>query len=189
MKNDWCVFSKIINKRTCEEIIAAGKSLPMGDGTVKSNDAFVVNDFRKSKVSFFNKDMPEYVDLFAFFWTIAHKANIDWFNFHLSKMDFIQFAEYDSTYKGKYDMHEDTIWINDTDFHRKLSMVVQLSDPNSYEGGDFIIHEPHTEYPKDIFRNQGSVIVFPSFKKHAALPVTKGTRYSLAIWVEGPKFH
>ena len=45
------------------------------------------------------------------------------------------------------------------------------------------------EYPnKEEMRTQGTAIFLPSFINHAALPVTKGTRYSLAVWFEGPKF-
>ena len=101
----------------------------------------------------------------------------------------MQFAEYDSSNQVEYKNHQDVIWINDTQTHRKVSLVAQLSDPESYEGGNFEIYETETEIPKETFRSQGSVIVFPSFKYHAALPVTKGVRYSLTAWVEGPKWH
>jgi PKHD-type hydroxylase len=41
---------------------------------------------------------------------------------------------------------------------------------------------------KEEIRQQGTAIFLPSFISHAALPVTKGTRHSLAVWMEGPKW-
>ena len=37
-------------------------------------------------------------------------------------------------------------------------------------------------------KNQGDMIVFPSYLWHRVKPVTKGTRKSLVIWFIGPPF-
>jgi PKHD-type hydroxylase len=37
-------------------------------------------------------------------------------------------------------------------------------------------------------RTQGTAFFFPSFLEHQATMVTKGTRYSLACWFDGPKW-
>ena len=73
---------------------------------------------------------------------------------------------------------------------RKLSITLMLSDPNDFEGGnlkfDFGSHEKNRY--KEISGNdnqQGSMIVFPSYKYHCVTPVTKGTRYSLVVWFNG----
>ena len=66
--------------------------------------------------------------------------------------------------------------------------MIQLSDPNDYEGGDLQFFDC-LYYPDaaDI-RQQGTVIFFPSFIYHQANPVTSGIRYSLAAWFEGPRW-
>ena len=74
---------------------------------------------------------------------------------------------------------------------RKISMTVNLSDPNKYEGGnlkldlgpDFKDDERYKVF--DDIRPQGSVIFFPSFTNHCVTPVTSGTRYSLVLWCLG----
>ncbi len=73
---------------------------------------------------------------------------------------------------------------------RKLSITLMLSDPNDFEGGnlkfDFGSHEKNRY--KEISGNdnqQGSMVVFPSYKYHCVTPVTKGTRYSLVVWFNG----
>jgi PKHD-type hydroxylase len=67
---------------------------------------------------------------------------------------------------------------------RKLTFVIQLSDPCEYEGGKLMIyydgqiHEAPNEF--------GSMIIFPSSLAHEVTPITKGTRHSLVGWVTGP---
>ena len=64
---------------------------------------------------------------------------------------------------------------------RKLSVSVQLSRPEEYEGGDlqFMVvggYEPVTAI--------GSAITFPSYLLHRVTPVTKGTRWG-GPWLPG----
>lgn len=69
---------------------------------------------------------------------------------------------------------------------RKLSLTVQLSDPEEYEGGDlqFRINQNEVSAPK----KKGTAIVFPSFIMHRVAPVTKGTRRSIVGWIHGIPF-
>jgi PKHD-type hydroxylase len=67
---------------------------------------------------------------------------------------------------------------------RKLSFVVQLSDPGDYEGGDLQVMggpEPFT-FP----RSRGAMALFPSYILHRVTPVTRGTRMSAVGWIGGP---
>ena len=73
---------------------------------------------------------------------------------------------------------------------RKISMTVNLTDPNNYDGGNLKFDlGPHIKKDRfkvcDDIRPQGSAIVFPSFTYHCVTPVTKGTRYSLVLWCLG----
>ena len=74
--------------------------------------------------------------------------------------------------------------------HRKLSMTIQLSDDNDYEGGDFIFQKNLIDIPPDSkkLRAKGTILVFPSFLPHAVTPVTKGERKSLVVWADGPEW-
>ena len=76
---------------------------------------------------------------------------------------------------------------------RKISITLNLSVENSYEGGnlkfDFGPHTPGERFKECVeIRPQGSIIVFPSFEYHCVTPVTKGTRYSLVLWALGAPF-
>ena len=68
---------------------------------------------------------------------------------------------------------------------RKLSITIQLSDSDEYEGGDFVFTKDIPSPDAELIRKKGTIIVFPSFLYHQVMPVTKGTRYSLVGWYEG----
>lgn len=97
----------------------------------------------------------------------------------------IQFTEYHASHGGHYDWHEDNSAQMKKPFDRKLSFVLQLSDPKDYEGGEFELHGD--ELPPRAFTQQGDALIFRSCLKHRVTPVTRGTRYSLVTWVHGPR--
>jgi len=75
---------------------------------------------------------------------------------------------------------------------RKLSFTLNLTEPETYDGGnlmfDFGKHGENEFYECKEIRPQGSIVVFPSFVYHCVTPVTKGTRYSLVNWMSGKPF-
>jgi PKHD-type hydroxylase len=106
--------------------------------------------------------------------------------FNLSLIvDDIQFSVYKSHDNGNYSWHDDII-IENTNTMRKISISVQLSDSNEYEGGDLEIIRGGYNFiaPKKI----GTIIIFPSFLVHRVKTVTKGKRISLVLWIDGPAF-
>lgn len=190
MKGEWCYFKSYFSKSMCEDIIEEAKKLPsqkaaVGDGDLTHYD----EQIRKSEVSFINASHKSFDFLYDEIWRRAIEANHLMFNFHITKLDFIQFAKYEASENGEYKKHQDVFWINgDPIYHRKLTCLIQLSDPNDYEGGEFELSDI-SEYPdpEDI-KQQGTMIFIPSFVYHQANRVTKGTRYSIAAWIDGPKW-
>ena len=73
--------------------------------------------------------------------------------------------------KQHYDWHMDQ-GPNDN-APRKLSLVLQLSDPTEYEGGDLEIG------PYTLGRKLGTGVIFPAEFYHLVTPITKGVRFSL----------
>jgi PKHD-type hydroxylase len=111
--------------------------------------------------------------------------NEKFFNFDLTMIENLQFTYYNSEEQGCYKAHVDpNCWT--LPHNRKLSLVMQLSDPSEYEGGDLKLHNSHE--PTIIRKEKGMVVCFPSYTLHEVTPVTKGERYSLVAWVHGPAF-
>ncbi|APV52235.1 hypothetical protein BWI17_01830 [Betaproteobacteria bacterium GR16-43] len=68
---------------------------------------------------------------------------------------------------------------------RKLSISIQLTPEDDYEGGDL---EFFPQGGSLACRKLGTAIVFPSFYAHRITPVTRGTRSTLVVWLHGPTF-
>lgn len=69
---------------------------------------------------------------------------------------------------------------------RKLSLSVQLSQPDEYEGGELEMNLGSS--CKAVQKDAGSVVVFPSYVVHRVRPVSGGTRRSLVAWASGEPF-
>lgn len=88
---------------------------------------------------------------------------------------------YESSVVDHFRPHRDA----GTDFAtRKLSCIVQLSDPSDYRGGSLVFPEEHGIAD----RTQGTLTVFPSFLVHEVTPVVSGERHTIVAWVHGPSF-
>lgn len=68
--------------------------------------------------------------------------------------------------------------------NRKLSMSVQLTDGDEYDGGNLEFADFVEVGPRGI----GDLIVFPAFLRHRVSAITRGQRYSWVSWVHGPAF-
>ena len=65
-------------------------------------------------------------------------------------------------------------------------MLVNVST-QPYEGGTFNIFT-NGPYVVNEFSKPGDILIIRSFLNHMVLPVTKGVRKTLAIFLEGPVF-
>ena len=169
---------------TCDEFVEAALKLPAEKGTIADN---LVSDTRRCTVRWLHPS-PQWRALFDEVTLLFQQTNQNNFGLDISFVPEIQFTEYDESNNGKFDWHEDINWLDPRPTHRKLSMSVQLSSGDEYEGGDLTFREDIQTPPADTMRSKGSVIVFPSFVGHCVTPVTKGKRYSLVAWMEGPQF-
>jgi PKHD-type hydroxylase len=74
---------------------------------------------------------------------------------------------------------------------RKISMTMNLTDPKEYDGGKlkFDLSKTHDSgidiMEIEEINRKGSIVFFPSFMSHTITPITRGTRYSLVLWVLG----
>ena len=109
-------------------------------------------------------------------------------NSQVFKFDLTGFDEmlYHVTYfgddRGHYDWHIDGQTPEKP--MRKLSLTVQMSAGDDYEGGELEVNRAGD--PVVAPKRKGSVVSFPSFHLHRVRPVTKGVRAALVAWVVGP---
>lgn len=113
-------------------------------------------------------------------------ANRDSFGFDLDDFaESAQIARYGAERQGHFDWHSD-IGEGRLAARRKLTIVVQLSPPDAYEGGALELRP--SAHVVTAEREQGSMTLFPSYLLHRVTPVTSGTRFSLTLWSHGPAF-
>ena len=113
-------------------------------------------------------------------------ANRDAFDFALQDFsESAQVARYGAERQGHFHWHSD-IGEGQLAARRKLTMVVQLSDPQDYEGGALEVWPSSAVITAP--RTRGTATLFPSYLLHRVTPVTAGERHSLTIWAHGPAF-
>jgi len=178
---NWAYWDNLFTPNECLQIINIGNSLSKNQAAVANADAYNLK-IRESNVSWIENDQNTE-------WIFDRLANavID-LNNRFFKFDLygftepLQFTEYKAP-TGHYVKHIDRGAVMHP---RKLSLVLQLSDPSTYVGGNLELHYQNDPIiaPKDI----GKLIVFPSFTLHGVTPITSGMRYSLVAWLSGPNF-
>jgi PKHD-type hydroxylase len=118
---------------------------------------------------------------------IARQLNGKFFGLDLWGFgELFQYTTYKYIKKSKqhYDWHMDN-GPNDN-VPRKLSMVLQLSHPSEYEGGDLELMTGNI--PHVCKKQKGLLYAFPSYILHRVTPITNGTRRTLVVWISGPRF-
>jgi len=154
----------------------------MYDGNVSGE---IDKTYRSSRIYWIRKS-EKTLWLYEKLMWFVRDANEKMWKFNLTNLfEDIQFTEYDADFEGHYDWHMDMGGGEKTST-RKLSMTIQLSDPEDYDGGElqFLINRNVSEPERD----QGTVVLFPSFLLHRVKRVSRGRRQSLVLWIHGPPF-
>ena len=148
------------------------------DNTSNSN-----SNYRSSMIQWLESS-PETDWIITKIADVIQRINLQYYNFDLSGLsEPAQLSNYKSNVNGGYDWHIDSTSRGTV---RKLSLAMQLSNPDEYEGGDLEIMLG--DAPMKIERRRGLIAIFPSWTLHRVTRVTSGERQSLVQWVTGPNF-
>lgn len=179
VRTNWQMWSGIIPSELLDDFIKeVEENWPVQEATT-FNDA---SDYRSSKIRWINGNAFAQ-DLLTNFATMAAKE----MDIHIHNDCEIQYTEYHATENGKYDWHHDIDWNRADGYDRKVSIILQLSDPSEYDGGEFSFSEVENPVPEQL-RQKGTILCFPSYLVHQVSPVTRGTRRSVVAWFQGPKW-
>jgi len=199
-KDLYWYFNKALSNSVCNKIIKAGQKNKPKLGRIGSfGDEFkTLNKQQKTSLKKIRNSYVSFIDeqwLYNLLFPFLQNANqLSGWKFVFDWAEPIQFT--------KYKKNQHYYWHNDFNgaknlsnlkSHgkiRKLSLVVSLSDPKDYEGGDFKfqfrnLEDPTIEQKVPQLIPRGSVVVFPSYIWHKVEPITEGTRYSLVMWARG----
>lgn len=178
-QEEWAWMQDVFTPSEIKAIIAIGEANDLDKGRTGGKQS---SKLRDSFIQFlFPNDTTTWI--FQKLSGVINEMNARYWQFDLSGFEQgLQFTRYEAPGQH-YDWHTDAGMMIG---QRKLSLTVQLSDPDDYEGGDLELR--WGKDPMKASREQSMITVFPSWTMHRVTPVTKGTRYSLVGWISGPPF-
>jgi len=190
-KVNYYYFDKLFTEEFCDNVINVGNTLKDQEGIIGSNGERNAGGkdlkVRNSNVAWIT-DFKILQGCKEAMQEANRRANWN-FNLDLNTDLSAQFTKYS---KGQfYDWHCDSFQRDGR--NRKLSFTLNLSDPSTYVGGEFEFDYRDSKKGSRIetvkhVKDKGSCIVFPSYMWHRVRKVTKGTRYSLVVWLQGDSF-
>jgi predicted 2-oxoglutarate/Fe(II)-dependent dioxygenase YbiX len=138
-----------------------------------SNRAIQDQEIRTSQEFFFEREMPISSSLVKEYFIKSVDHYCEQFNLSITQDEGLNLLRYSGT--NKYDFHTDGDWT----MYRVLSGLIYLN-PQDYEGGETYFKN----FDLSIHPESPAIVLFPSNYAylHAAMPVTKGTKYILVTW-------
>ena len=111
---------------------------------------------------------------------IVRQVNRTIFGFDLNEEIWVWHQLYEEG--SKYELHKDTSYGQS----RKLSAILQLTDPGEYIGGELdLIPFPDTY---TVPKGKGVIVVFPSYVLHQVSTILRGERATINMGFFGPPF-
>lgn len=176
------VLPRLLDPAGCARAVELAQRFPAAEGRVGTGDQ-QRSEIRRSQIWIF-EPAPETEFIFRPLRDAVLQLN-QGYRFELAGFATgCQIARYHESDQGHYDWHID---LGTGRFsRRKLSLSIQLSPADGYAGGDLDFHLSGLDRAR--MREQGTLIAFPSYLEHRVAPVTRGERFSLVAWIEGPPY-
>lgn len=171
--------TEVFSPEECKKIIETYREKVAPAKIIANGEAAVDPDWRLADQTYIFPDGEEFtVEILDRLMTIVLTANLR-YEFDVDAFESVQVIRYPEG--GHYSWHKD-LGTGHTS-HRKISLSLQLSAPEDYEGGglEIDLHSKVFTAPRD----PGTVVVFPSWERHRVLPVTKGERWAIVAWAVG----
>ena len=189
-KFEICIYPGAFSPEECKKIVSTfdrkGRINTLEYGNHQSESPKVDEAVRKTKGAAIFKTDPDSGWIRERIFGYCNKANETFKSNITGELnDDLQFLKYSSG--GHFTVHRDTAE-RGRFLLRELSVVVQLSDPDDYRGGELYLQNDANEalFAKDPIigpKDQGTLVVFHSTLLHQVMPVSRGVRYSLVAWV------
>jgi len=181
---DWCWADDVLSTEECEILAKIGKA-NLEEATTIGN---VGPEARQGSVCWFKPG--EYPEADPTLEKIVARFTyiVEWYwGYKLKDVKPIQLAFYKpgNFYDWHYDMMCSREHCEDPFMNRHFSATVELTDPDTYEGGGIEFAGCKHNKPD---KKQGRLIAFPSFVLHRARKVLAGERLSLVLWAESNLF-
>jgi hypothetical protein len=177
---DWVQAAQRLSDADCDELIELGLEGPVAPSTVVGEEHYPGH--RKVLA---RKILPSTRTAWIFELLCELARELESKHFALTLTNIArepQYVEYVPG-RGEFGWHHDySHGLPATP--RKVTIIIQLSRPDEYEGGLLQTFGVDVE---DLPRERGTIVAFPSFVVHRITPVTRGLRKALVTWIAGPR--
>ena len=171
------------SKEELEKIYSDLENVPFEKATTLDGNS--EKEVRSSRIKWIPKN-NQWEWLYQKLMNMAADANAELWDFDLISADEkIQYTEYLAEDEGHYTWHQDIG--PGMASQRKVSITVQLSESDEYEGGDLELWRGGNNVVS-AQRGAGVTVLFPSYLMHRVTKVTKGKRRSFVLWVGGQHY-
>jgi PKHD-type hydroxylase len=185
-EHPFTTWSDAFTSDELDKIIEIGDQLPSSQASIGTDVANTTDlEVRESIVAWVPQT-EETIWIYDKLAWVIRQLNGQFYKFDMFGFtEDLQYTTYNEETNGHYTWHLDMGGGGGMP-PRKLSLVLQLSDPEEYEGGDLELMT--SSAPSTVLKQRGLISVFPSFVLHRVTPVTKGKRRTLVVWACGPEF-
>jgi PKHD-type hydroxylase len=170
----------VLTPTQCMMLRQDAEVIGMKRATVMKKDGTTRRSFARSCSSCWVPMAPHYKWLYSIVNELTMAINAEHYRFDITGVQQLQILKYNPL--QQFWWHYDTFTGSD----RKMTMVVNLSDPSEYLGGGLQV-KADIENARFI-RDQGAGCWFPSYIEHRARAPIWGTRWVLVAWLTGPSW-
>jgi PKHD-type hydroxylase len=177
---DWVTAAERLSDASCDELIAACREFAVTPATIVGEERYAGHRQLEARKVVKTARTAWVFDLLC---GVAAESSARHFDLALTSITRApQYAEYRPGC-GHFGWHNDYSH-GLRDAPRKLTIIIQLSAPEDYDGGRLQTFGIEVE---DLPRERGTILAFPSLLYHQVTPVTRGTRRALVAWIAGPR--
>lgn len=183
----WSAGNSILSPPECDALIARAEKAGFQPAAIGSNEKFRVDPAYRQTLTSMVEFAPDVDWLYRRVTERVAAANREYYGFDLSGLlepfQLLKYvaAETEEQQPGHYDWHQD--FGSGTMGRRKVSVVINLSDPADYDGCRLTLMSHNAQEMG--YRGKGEGFMFPSWAPHMVSNITRGTRYALVAWVHG----
>ena len=170
----------VLTQGQCELVVHDAKQIGMKLASVLKKDGRNVSSIARTCASCWVPKSEGFKWLYNYVAAVTDEVNAEHYRFDVTDMQQLQVLRYRP---GQwFHWHFDAIE-TEGDI-RKMTMVINLSDPKDYVLGGLRVDG--NWHNAEQSRDQGAASFFPAWIKHTARAPIWGTRWVLVAWITGP---
>jgi hypothetical protein len=180
MHLEWLCAAEPLSPDECDAIVRSCMAFPSAPARSVGEDIYPAHRRAEARKIGLDGSTQRIFDFLCHVAEGAVGAGLGLTLSHMSRAP--EFVEYRPGW-GQFDWHNDYSHAL-PDAPRKLTIIIQLSEGNEYEGGSLEVFGTEV---RALPRRRGTIIAFPSLLFHRVTPVTSGIRKALVAWIGGPR--